>query len=71
MTIRLKKEADELLLYYAPEMGTEGIKDKLQKNEFITIKHTYIVNWGRLIREDAHWNTKTMFPISMPLGILL
>lgn len=23
------------------------------------------------IEQDAHWNTKTMFPISMPLGILL
>ena len=63
MTIRLKKEADELLLYYAPEMGTEGIKDKLQKNEFITIKHTYIVNLGRLIREENDIEETLVFTI--------
>ncbi len=63
MTIRLKKEADELLLYYAPEMGTEGIKDKLQKNEFITIKHTYIVNLGKLIREENDLEETLVFTI--------
>ena len=43
MTISLEREGDELILCYAPEMGTAGLRDQLKKNGTISIKHTYTV----------------------------
>lgn len=50
MSIRLETEGNELLLYYAPEMGSKGIKDQLKRNGTITIKHTYTVALNIIIR---------------------
>ena len=63
MTIRLEKDGDDLLLFYAPEMGTEGIKDQLQKNGSITIKHTYLVASDMLIREENDLDETLVFTI--------
>ena len=63
MTIRLEKDGDDLLLFYSPEMGTEGIKDQLQKNGSITIKHTYLVASDMLIREENDLDETLVFTI--------
>lgn len=63
MTVKLEREGNELILYYAPEMGTAGLLEQLRKNETITIKHTYIVNSDRLIREDDDFEETLVFSI--------
>lgn len=63
MTIRLEKDGNDLLLYYAPEMGIKGIKDQLQKNGSIIIKHTYIVSLDMLIREENDLEETLVFTV--------
>ena len=63
MTIRLEKDGNDLLLYYAPEMGIKGIKDQLQKNGSIIIKHTYIVSLNMLIREENDLEETLVFTV--------
>ena len=65
MTIRLETEGNELLLYYAPEMGSKGIKDQLKRNGTITIKHTYTVALDRLIREENDIEEALIFKVGI------
>lgn len=63
MTISFEIEGNDLLLCYAPEMGTKGLIDQLQKNGSLTIKHTYTVTRDRLIREENDFVESLVFRV--------